>query len=380
MKFVRNFSRIITALVFIFSGFVKAVDPMGTAYKFGDYFLAMNLEFLMDWAVPLAFLLIAAEFIIGWMLLFNVWTRVTSWFALGFMLLFTPVTLWLAVTNKVDDCGCFGDFLVMTNWETFVKNVVILVIVLILFFTRKKFSNPTKRWKQVIYTLAGILCVAYIQFYAYNHLAILDFRPFYKGAHIADNMLPVPEIAEITLVYKHRLTGEEMSFSPKTLPYQDSTLWPHLEWTRQEKKIIQPFQEAEAAFEIMGPEGKDHSPDIIGNKDFIFVLIMQDVSKANRKSFKKIVPLIEEANRRNIQVIAITGSMYDEVEAFLGEMGAPIPHYSADIIKLKTVIRANPGLLLLKNGYIIDKWHFNDIPDLKKLRVESAFDAFAPVQ
>jgi hypothetical protein len=225
----------------------------------------------------------------------------------------------------------------------------------------------------------GIAGIAYTQFYAYNHLAIFDFRPFYKGAHIAENMLPVPEIAEITLVYKHRLTGEEMAYTPKTLPYQDSTLWPHLEFVRQEKKVIQPFQEAKAAFEIMGPEGKDHSPDIIGNKDFIFVLIMQDVNKANKKSFKKIVPLIEEANRRNIQVIAITGSMYDEVEAFLGEMGAPIPHYSADIIKLKTVIRANPGLLLLKNGHIIDKWHFNDIPDLKTLKIEGAFDAFAPL-
>ncbi len=381
MKIIRNFSRILTGLVFIFSGFVKGVDPMGTTYKFGDYFLAMNLEWMMDGALVLAFLLIAAEFIIGWMLLFNIWTKVNAWFVLFFMLLFTPLTLWLAVSNKVDDCGCFGDFIVMTNWETFWKNVVIMVFVLILFLTRKKFINNTKVWKQAVITVLGIIIIGSTMQYAYNHLAIFDFRPFYKGAHISENMLPVPEKAEITLVYKHQLTGEEMSFSPQTLPYQDSSIWPFIKdgFVRQEKKIIQEFQEAKAAFEILGSDGMDHSSKIIGSKDFIFVLIMQDIRYANRKSFKKIIPLIEEAAKRNIQSIAITSSPHDEAESFLQEIGVRIPHYSADIIKLKTVIRSNPGLLLLKNGYIIDKWHYNDIPDIQTLKVEGVLDAFAPV-
>lgn len=379
MKFLRHFSRIFTGLVFIFSGFVKGVDPMGTAYKFGDYFLAMNLEWFMGWAVPLAFILIAAEFILGWLLLFNVYTRFNSWMVLLFMLLFTPLTLWLAVTNKVDDCGCFGDFLVMTNWETFFKNIIILIFVLILFFTRKNFTNMTREYKKIIITLVGFIAIGLTMHDAYNHLPRFDFRPFYKGAHISENMLPTPEKAEITLVYRHIVTGEELSYSPQTLPYQDSVLWPNLEFVRQEKKVIQPFQEAKAAFEILGPEGKDYSMDIIGNKDFVFVIVMQDIYSANRKAFNKIVPLIEEAEKRNIQVIAITSSLYDEVESFLGELGAPVPQYSSDVIKLKTVIRSNPGLLLLKNGYILDKWHFNDIPDLKDLVISGQLDAFAPV-
>lgn len=379
MKLIRNISRIIAGMVFIFSGFVKGVDPLGTAYKFGDYFLAMNLTWMMEGALALAFLMIAAEFIIGWFLLFNIRTRINAWLMLLFMLLFTPLTLWLAITNKVDDCGCFGDFLVMTNWETFVKNLIILVFVLILFFTRKAFVNKMAAWKQLLIGIAGVLIIVLTMNHAYNHLAIFDFRPFYKGAHIAANMLPVPEKADITLVYKHRVTGEEYSYSPKTLPYQDSILWPNLEFVRQEKNIIQEFQPAKAAFEIIGQEGSDHSADIIGNKDFVFVLIMQDIHKANKKSFVKIAKLVDDAAARNIRVIAITGSVYNDVEAFLGEKGLPIPHYSSDVIKLKTVIRSNPGLLLLRNGYILDKWHYNDIPDLSTLKIEGDFDAFAPV-
>jgi uncharacterized membrane protein YphA (DoxX/SURF4 family) len=377
MTLLRNFSRIFAGLVFIFSGIVKGVDPLGTAYKFGDYFLAMRLEWLSGAALFLAFLMIAAEFIIGWLLIFNVKTKINAWFVLLFMLVFTPLTLWLAVSNKVDDCGCFGDFLVMTNWETFYKNLVILAFVLILFFTRKQFKNRMAGYKQLLIGIAGAAIIGFTMYDAHQHLPRFDFRPFYRGAHISENMLPIPEVSEITLVYKNSQTGEEMAFSPQNLPYQDSVLWPLLKdnYVRREVKVIQEFQPAAAAFEILGPEGQDHSAEIIGNKEFQFIIVMNDIEKASKKGFKRLLPLIKQAEERNIRVIAITGSMYEEVETFLGEMGTPLEHYSSDVIKLKTVIRANPGLLLLKNGYILDKWHHNDIPDLDELNLCAPVDA-----
>jgi hypothetical protein len=322
--------------------------------------------------------MIAAEFIIGWLLVFNIKTKINAWFVLLFMLLFTPLTLWLAISNKVDDCGCFGDFLVMTNWETFYKNLVILAFVLILFFTRAQFKNRLGSIKQLLVGVIGILVIAFTMYDAYQHLPRFDFRPFYRGAHISENMLPTPEISEITLVYKNSQTGEEMAFTPQNLPYQDSVLWPLLKdnYVRREVKVIQEFKPAAAAFEILGPDGQDHASDIIGSKDFQFIIIMNDIGKASKKGFARLIPFIKQAEERNIRVIAITGSMYDEVEAFLGEMGTPIEHYSADVIKLKTVIRANPGLLLMKNGYILDKWHHNDIPDLGKLKVCAPVGAF----
>lgn len=376
MKLIRNICRILTGLIFIFSGIVKGIDPLGTAFKFGDYFLAMNLTWMSDFALALAILMIAAEFVIGWLLLFNIKTYINAWFVLLFMLLFTPLTLWLAISNKVHDCGCFGDFLVMSNWETFYKNIFILAIVIILFATRNRFRNTLSGWKQLFIAIVGVLIIGFTMYDAYNHLPRFDFRPFYKGAHISENMLPTPEIADINLVYKHIVTGEELSYTPQNLPYQDSVLWPNLEFVRQEKNVIQEFREAVAAFEILGQDGKDYSEEIIGSKDFVFVIIMNDIRKANRKAFTKINKLIEQASERNIRVIGITGSLYTEVDEFLIEVNAPVEHYSSDVIKLKTVIRSNPGLLLLKNGYIVDKWHFNDTPDLDTYKLKGPFDAF----
>lgn len=378
-SFIRNFSRVFTGLVFIFSGFVKGVDPMGTAYKFDDYFIAMNIPWMSGMSVALAIIMIAAEFILGWFLLFNFRTKLSAWFVLGFMLLFTPLTLWLAITNKVHDCGCFGDFLVMTNTQTFVKNLVLLVFVIILFATRKVFRNAMAGWKQIALALLGVVIIFYLMHTGYNHEPRLDFRPFKVGANLSENMLPTPEIAEVNLIYQHTETGEELSYTTKTLPFNDSILFPKLKFLRQEKKIIQEFKPAAASFEMFGTDGHDFSAEIIGYKDFILVLFIQDIEKANKKAFEKIALLQEEAAKRNIRMVAVSGSAYDPVEKFLQEAGTPMDHYSADVIKIKTVVRANPGLLLLKNGHVLGKWHYNDFPELKTLNVCGSVDAFAPV-
>jgi uncharacterized membrane protein YphA (DoxX/SURF4 family) len=379
MSILRNFSRLLAAFVFLFSGIVKAVDPLGTAYKFGDYLIALNLSFLLDYALFFAFLMIAAEFVIGWLLLFNVKTRINAWFVLAFMLLFTPVTLWLAVTNAVDDCGCFGDFLKMTNWETFYKNVVILLFVLILFFTRKSFKNNAHALRQFLLGTTGVLLVTLIMADAYRNLPRFDFRPFHKGANIANDMLPVPEIAEVLLVYKNSETGQEMKFLTQDLPYQDTVLWPLIKdnFLRQEKgEVFQEFQEAKTDFPIMGPDGSDAAAQVIREEDFTFLIIIYDLDKVTPKKYHKLIALYQQALNRNIPVKAITGASYEDANAFLEEMETPMPHYSSDITKLKTVVRSNPGLLLIRNGYVIDKWHHRNVPDLDEYELTAPLDAF----
>lgn len=378
-SFIRNFSRVFTGLVFIFSGFVKGVDPMGTAYKFDDYFIALNIPWMSGMSVALAIIMIAAEFILGWFLLFNFRTKLSAWFVLGFMLFFTPLTLWLAISDKVHDCGCFGDFLVMTNTQTFIKNLVLLVFVIILFTTRKAFRNAMAGWKQIAVALLGVVIIFYLMHSGYNHEPKLDFRPFKVGANLSENMLPIPEISEVNLIYQHTETGEELSYTTKTLPFNDSILFPKLKFLRQEKKIIQEFQPAAASFEMFGTDGHDYSSEIIGFKDFILVLFIQDIEKANKNAFVKIAAIQEEAAKRKIRMVAVSGSAYDTVEKFLQEAGTPMEHYSADVIKIKTVVRANPGLLLLKNGHVLGKWHYHDFPELKTLNVCGSVDAFAPV-
>ncbi len=379
MYLLRHFSRILAGIVFLFSGVVKAVDPLGTAYKFGDYFIAMGIPWMIQFSLVLAFLMIAAEFIIGWLLLFNVKTQINAWFVLGFMVLFTPVTLWLAITNAVDDCGCFGDFIHLSNWETFYKNLVILLFVLIMFFYRDRFKSFGGGLRQLTIGLAGTLLVTWIMVDAYRNLPRFDFRPFHKGANLAEDMLPVPEIAEILLVYKHGETGEELKFTTQNLPYQDTVLWPLIKdnFVRQEKgTVYQEFRPAKTDFIILGPDGEDLSEEILKQQGFSFLILMYDIDKVRDRTFQKFLPLIAQAEERDIPVRVITGSRYEEVEAYLGRMGAPLPHYSSDVTKIKTVIRSNPGLMLLHNGFIIDKWHHNNVPDLENYNLTAPIDAF----
>jgi len=381
MYLIRHFSRVFVGLVFIFSGVVKAIDPLGTAYKFNDYFIAMNISWMISFSLVLAFLMIAAEFVIGWLLLMNIRTRINAWFVLGFMVLFTPVTLWLAITNAVDDCGCFGDFIHMSNWQTFYKNILILVFTLILFFTRDRFVNKAAFLRQLGVGMLGVILVSVTMADAYRNLPRFDFRPFYRGANIAEDMLPVPEIAEILLVYKNSSTGDEMKFTTQKLPYQDTVLWPLIKdnFLRQERgEVFQAFRPAKTDFALLGPDGSDHSAEIIRQEGFSFLVIMYDIEKVTEKSYRRIVRLAEQADAIDIPVKVITGSGYDEVESFLGTMGTPLPHYSSDVTKLKTVIRANPGVVLLRNGYIIDKWHFRNVPDLDSYRLCAPFKAFLP--
>src|SRR6056297_3261824 len=141
MNFIKHLSRILVGITFIFSGFVKGIDPWGSAYKFSDYFNAMGLEWLVWAAFPLGVLLAFTEFAIGIGLVFNVFIRLFSWLALIFMAFFLPLTLWIAIENPVTDCGCFGDALVLSNWETFYKNIVLMVLTFIVFRYRKNMKK-----------------------------------------------------------------------------------------------------------------------------------------------------------------------------------------------------------------------------------------------
>src|SRR5690554_446971 len=188
MKVIQHFARIIVGLIFIFSGFVKGIDPWGSAYKFSDYFLAMNLDWLQWAAFPLGVLLSLAEFTIGAALLFNTFIRFFSWLALLFMLFFTGLTFWIALKNPVTDCGCFGDAWVLTNWETFYKNVILLILSSFLFFNRNNVKQMSG-FKTGIFLFA-LTITAYIStvIYSYRHLPIIDFRPFKTGTDIREAM------------------------------------------------------------------------------------------------------------------------------------------------------------------------------------------------
>ncbi len=368
MKIVAHISRILFGITFIFSGFVKGIDPWGSAYKFTDYFNAMGLDWLLWAAFPLGVFLAFAEFAIGVAFLFNLWMKLFSWLGLLFMGFFLPLTLWVAIKNPVTDCGCFGDALVISNWATFNKNLVFTLFALIVLFNRKKL-----KWKQgekpgII--LGFIVTVAYfiMVIHSYNHLPIFDFRPYKIGVNIPEAM-QIPEDApgdvyENIFYYKNKNTGKTEKFTEENYPWQDTVNWVYED---MESKLIQEgYQPPIHDFTITTEEGDDVIDFFMYDENYVFILVAYDLEKSNRKSQDKINRLATWASGKEISFICLTSSLQEEINVFIEETGAPYEFFSCDEVTLKTIIRSNPGLLVLEEGTILGKWHFNDIPTVEE--------------
>lgn len=358
-------ARIIFGLVFLFSGFVKAVDPLGTAYKISDYLEAFSLTSLDFLAFPAALMLIAAEFTIGFNILFNVHLKATTWVASLFMLVMTPVTLYLAISNPISDCGCFGDAIVMTNWQTFYKNVVLCIILATIALLQKQSRPWLSNWGAWVVTLLPILISFGISIYCYNLLPILDFRPYKKGNNIIEGM-QIPEDApldkyETTFFYEK--DGIEQAFTLDNYPAEDST------WTfvRQESKLIeQGYVPPIHDFSIVTEDG-DITNLILEDAGYTLLVISHKVEKAATKNIKCVKSTIANAKKAGANVIWLTSSYSDEIEEFKTQYGIEDTFGATDDITLKTIVRSNPGLVLIKDATVIEKWHHNALPSKDKL-------------
>mgnify|MGYP004701159451 CR=1 FL=1 len=372
MKLIKHIARILLGATFIFSGFVKGIDPWGSAYKFTDYFNAMGMEWLVWAAFPLGVFLAFAEFAIGVALLFSVFIRLFSWLAFLFMAFFLPLTLWIAIKNPVTDCGCFGDALVISNWETFYKNVVLMVFALIVVKYR---NNMT--WfldKKPGFALGGVTVTAYIAivFYSYNHEPIFDFRPYKVGVNIPEAM-KIPENAprevyENTFYYKNKNTGKVEKFTEENYPWQDTVNWVY---ENMESKIVQKgYVPPIVNFTIQTPEGENIIDFFIHDENYVFMLVAYNLEKSSRKPQEKINNLANWAAEKGFSFICLTSSLSGQSEAFAAETGALYEFFNCDEITLKTIIRSNPGLVVLKSGTIVGKWHYNDIPTPEEFKEE----------
>lgn len=370
MNVIKHLARVLFGITFVFSGFVKGIDPWGSAYKFTDYFNAMGLEWLLWAAFPLGVFLAFAEFAIGVAFLFNISIRIFSWLGLMFMAFFLPLTLWVAIKNPVTDCGCFGDALVISNWATFYKNLVFTAFAVIVVIYRNDLKWDWGKKPGSI--LAGIFIIAYVAliFYSYNHLPILDFRPYKIGVNIADAM-KIPEDApkdvyENTFYYKNRNTGKIEKFTEQNYPWQDTVNWAY---ENMESKLIQEgYKPPIHDFMIQSAEGDDVIDFFIHDESFVFMLISHNLEKSSRKSQEKINTLADWASQNSFSFICITSSLPEQSAVFAEETGAPYEFFTCDEITLKTMIRSNPGLIVLKNGTVVGKWHYNDIPTPEKFK------------
>ena len=364
MKYIKHLSRIIVGVVFIFSGFVKGIDPWGSAYKFTDYFNAMHLEWFIWAALPLGIILAFAEFAIGVALLFNTFLRFASWLALLFMVFFTGLTLWIAIENPVSDCGCFGDALVLSNWETFYKNIVLILLTIIVFIYRNNMKGAPGKKTGYLLSLLSVAVYAGFVIYSYNHLPVFDFRPYKVGVNIHEAMATPPDAPqdeyENILYYKNNNTDDVERFTEDNYPWQDTL---NYSFHDMESFLIQKGYEPPIHdFTIETPEGDDIIDFFLYDSNYVFMLIAYDLAKSSLKAQDKINTLAHWAFDNGMAFICLTSSLPEDSEAFAAQHGAPYEFFNTDEITLKTIVRSNPGLMVLKDGVIVAKYHYNDIP------------------
>ena len=371
-------SRILAGLVFIFSGFVKAIDPLGSTYKFIDYFHAFNIAWLEPAAFPLSIALSSAEFLIGVCLLLFIQNKWATLTALLFMAFFTPLTLWLALKNPVHDCGCFGDAIILTNWQTFYKNILISAFVVISFLYRNSLAGWMKiRTEWLIAAITTILITGF-SWFNYQHLPVLDFRPYKIGTHIPDKMI-IPEGAPANIYEQYftlldTISGKQISIESKRY-LSDSTYWARTTtWkfisTTEPTLVRAGYQPPIRDFSISSLSGTDHTQSVLSDPGYYFVLVAYDLKKSNTKHQTKINLLCNQATEDNHKFICLTSVSADEIEQFKTTNNATYEFYLSDPITLKTIIRANPGLVIIHGGTILAKWNSNDIPDYNIIRTK----------
>jgi len=365
MKILRLFSRIIVGIVFIFSGTVKAVDPLGSAYKFSDYFQAFHLEFLKPFALVLAIILFTVEFISGFAVLSGYRQKTGLWGVMVLMLIFTPLTLMLAITNPVSDCGCFGDAIHLTNWQTFWKNVVLMILVVILFTGRNKsrqICSTKKEWSVII-----IVIVLFIIFSLLNlrYLQLFDFLPYKTGTNIKEGM-KIPEgkpVDEYLTTFIYEKEGVQKEFTLENYPADDST-WKFIDQKSKlvKKGYLPPIHD----FSITTIEGEDLTDWILANPGYTVLMISTKLNKADQKNLEKGFELGAWCAAEGMSFYVVTASGTDEVK----EYGNGLTICTADETTLKTIVRANPGYMLLKDGTILGKWSWATVPPSERFSNE----------
>ncbi len=353
-----NVMRFIVAGVFVFSGFVKAVDPLGTVYKLGDYAEAFGLQAIVrpGWLLLAAELLCLFEFLVGIWILFSIHRRTALTAALVFVMLMTPLTLYLALVNPVSDCGCFGDAIRLTNWQTFWKNVILLALIIPVLINHERLFrlvHPNIQWIVGAFAIVSLLLFMRSNL---RHLPLYDFRPYHVGADIEASSTvpddaPQPRFETTFILTKD---GEQREFTLDDYP--DST------WTFVTSRTVMVEKGYEAPmhdFTLVTDDGDDITSDLY-EPGWTFLLVM---NKLRGEDMMDVInDLSDYAVMGGYGFYALTSATADEIERWVDHTSASYPFFRLDDITLKTIVRSNPGMLLVKDGIITAKWSRNDLP------------------
>ena len=366
--------RIFVGLVFLFSSFVKGVDPMGTAYKIQEYMTAWSIGSLsFEWALPLApFLsvaLVTLEFLIGVLLITNSLRVLNAWLLLLMMTFFLITTLIDAITNKVTDCGCFGDFVKLTNWQTFWKNVVLMVPTLVIFFCRnlkKKHRTYERDILIFLFAVAAMVCFA---IYNINNEPVIDFRPWKVGNKM---MTETDGKIQSFVTYKNIQSGETEEFpSEKLMEYMQDTNW-EKEWEFVDAESDEERPTEAPGFSMLGIDGEDYAKEMIGSPDPIIIVTSHDISEVNDNGIESMQRVKDIAEQHNVKYVFLTASLPEDVEKFLNDNKlGDVSYFLADDKAIETMLRSNPGYILLKDAIVKGKWHYRNYNKIRNVDFEN---------
>lgn len=362
-NFITQFSRIFVGVLFIISGLIKLNDPVGFSYKLAEYFSepVFNMPFLAPLALGLAIFLVIFEVVLGVMLLVGYKTKTTIWSLLLLIVFFTFLTFYSAYFDVVKDCGCFGDALHLTPWESFTKDVVLLFFILILFFNQKLikpiFATPKTNFS--VY-LSVVLC-AFMAVWVLNHNPIKDFRPYKVGTNIEKGM-EIPEGAPksvVEMIFIYKVNGVDKEFTEKDLMnIPEGAIFVD----RKDKVITEGYVPPIHDF-AMTKEGSDYKEELL-KEPKLLVFVTYDLALSNPDGMKNLEKLNIEAKSKGYKVIAMTASSDEIIAKTKKQYSLNVDFYFCDAIALKTIERSNPSIVVIQNGTIIQKVHYNDIEKL----------------
>ena len=371
-------SRLFVGLLFIFSGLIKANDPMGFGYKLQEYFHVFKLDFLNDYASYIAIVICGLEIILGVLLLLGLAAQTVAWGLLILIIFFTFLTFYSAFFEVVTSCGCFGDAIPLTPWQSFIKDLILLALILVIFIKRDKIKPLIQNsFTNNLLKLVTIVLSFGIGIYTFKYLPFIDFLPYKEGNNLPQ-LMEIPEGAtpdEYQLIYsiKNKNTGESKKVTDKE--YMSQKIWEDESWEilgEPESKLIKKgYQVAIPDLHISDAEGNDMTQEIIKNPYNNFIVKIVDVSKLGPADFlalDKINQTIKELSKdNNIRAVLLTSSSAQDVDYLNDQLDLVLEIFFADAVPLKSMVRSNPGVILMQNGTVIKKWSKDTFPSMEEL-------------
>jgi len=367
--------RILVGLLFIFSGLIKMNDPLGFSYKLEEYFDVFHISFLSNFALASAIILCTLEVVLGFAILIGVRAIAISWGLLLLIIFFGFLTFYSAYFQVVQTCGCFGDAIPLTPWQSFSKDMALLALVAIIFVNRKSIKPLFSKSKGDYLLIGSIVMALGFGFYTYSFLPVIDFLPYKVGANIPDEMLippgAEPDQYEITYHLKNKKTGDAKVMTNSEY-LKDSTIWKDSNWeikSSSDRTLVKAgFKPKIQDLTIKDAQANDYTKELLSSPFYNIIVVAYDLKHTNVNALGRLNALaVNLLQNFNTRTVLITSSSPTDADAFAKANHLVMEIFYADGVPLKTIVRANPGILLMKGGTVINKWHYHSVPNYDKL-------------